>query len=63
LAECYEKRGDWERAILSYQNLQEAASEQARFAEDKIEGLKQKANLFKAKEFKSGSAEQNQKTE
>lgn len=63
LAECYEKRGDWERAILNYQNLQKAAFEQARFVEDKIEGIRQKADLFKAKELESGSAEQNQKTE
>ncbi|HEX9830156.1 MAG TPA: hypothetical protein VGA94_00580, partial [Thermodesulfobacteriota bacterium] len=55
LAECYEKRGDWDRAILNYQNLQEAASEQARFAEDKIEGIRQKANLFRAKELELGN--------
>jgi DNA-binding SARP family transcriptional activator len=63
LAECYERGGDWDRAILNYQNLQKAASEQARFAEDKIEDIRQKASLFRAKELELGNIKKESQTQ
>jgi tetratricopeptide (TPR) repeat protein len=55
LAECYEQKGDWYKAISSYNNLQEIAPKQTAFAKDRIEALKQKINLLKARELRLGN--------
>ncbi len=54
LAECYEKKGDLENAILNYQNLEEVSRKQANLVKDKIEALREKMSYLKLREVKPG---------
>ncbi len=54
LAECYEKKGDLENAILNYQNLEEVSRKQANLVKDKIEALREKMSYLKLGEVKPG---------
>jgi tetratricopeptide (TPR) repeat protein len=47
LAECYERKGDLENAILNYQNLEEVSRKQAKLVKDKIEALREKMSYLK----------------
>jgi tetratricopeptide (TPR) repeat protein len=62
LAECYEQKGDWEKAILNYRNLQEVSPDKASFAEHRIQDLRQRLILLKTRESRPADAEEGQKT-
>src|SRR3990172_6995532 len=62
LAGCYEQKGDFENAIINYNNLQVVATVQTTFARYKIEALRQKITFLKAKELKPGATEEGQKS-
>jgi hypothetical protein len=47
LGECYEQLGEWDKAVISYKNLQKISPEQTAFALDKIEYIKRQTRILK----------------